>query len=123
MPADLPSKVIGVLSLPCPSQRVSKNEVMSGKGKGTPHGKGASSSGSNKSPGSIGSPFAFSAKAMAAAKPKQSKVEATQTKFLALLDALNDDEIEEFREFVREELEFGTRIGVCRFDALRSADL
>lgn len=81
---------------------------MSGKGKGTPPGKAGPSG--NKSPGSIGSSFAFSAKAMAASKPKQSKVQATQTKFLALLDALNDDEIEQFRDFVREELDFGTRI-------------
>lgn len=77
---------------------------MSGKGKGTPPGKPGSSQ--NKSPGAVGSPFAFSAKALASTKPK-SKVESTQTKFLALLDALNEDELEEFREFVREELDFG----------------
>lgn len=90
---------------------------MSGKGKGTPPGKGAPSG--NKSPGSIGSQFAFSSKAMNASKPKQSKVEATQTKFLALLDALNDDELEEFRDFVREELDFGTRIAFSWFAFLR----
>lgn len=81
---------------------------MSSKGNPTPPGKGASQP--KTSPGAVGSPFAFSAKAKAAAKPRQSKLETTQSKFLTLLDALDDEEYDQFREFVREELQFGTKM-------------
>jgi hypothetical protein len=74
-------------------------------------GKGKNTSQEPKSPGAIGSPFQFSAKAVSASKPK-SKLETTRQKFLTLLDALNEEEIEEFREFVREELDFGTELAV-----------
>lgn len=80
---------------------------MSSKGNPTPpSGKGAKPT---TSPGAIGSPFAFSAKAKAASNPRQSKLESTQNKFMALLDALNEEEFHEFRDFVREELQFGTK--------------
>lgn len=81
---------------------------MSGKGKGN--------AANPKSPGALGSQFQFSAKAVAAAKPKQNKLESTQHKFLALLDALNEEELEEFREFVREELDFRTFCGSQGFE-------
>ena len=82
-------------------------------------GKGKNSAPAPKSPGAIGSPFQFSAKAVSASKPKPkvSKVETTRQKFLTLLDALDDQELEEFRDFVREELDFGAELGRFRFSA------
>lgn len=80
---------------------------MSSKGNPTPPGKGTAKP--TTSPGAIGSPFAFSAKAKAASSKGPSKLENTQTKFMALLDALNEEEFNDFRDFVREELQFGTK--------------
>lgn len=80
---------------------------MSGKGKG-----GAEQP---KSPGALGSQFQFSAKAVAASKPKQSKLESSQNKFLTLLDGLNEDEYDEFREFIREELGFRALLEFLQF--------
>lgn len=85
---------------------------MSSKGNPTPPGKGSAQP--KTSPSGVGTPFAFSAKAKASVKPRESKLETTQNKFLALLDALNEEEFDQFREFIREELQFGTkRVHFC----------
>lgn len=83
--------------------------TMFGKGKPTSANKGSPQG--NKSPGANGSPFCFAAmptkKTGMQAKAKPSKLESTQNKFITLIESLNEEEFDDFREFVREELDFG----------------